>query len=211
MANYAETLAYWYLRLNGFFPINQFVLHDNNADRGPAPDCDLLAIRFPHTHETVGDGHLDHEMLLNPIWGDRNQNGNPDDRFHIIGVIVEAKGGGQETPRNAFNNERVLNSVKRLGFFQFDANGGECEATRFATNLHLNWKHSNERFIAAKLFFAEHPLLDNNAYHAIPLSNTRRFIRERMAMYRQPKERDWHLFSSDLIQHLIWDRDVEGQ
>ncbi len=30
--NYAETLAYWYLRLNGFFPLKNFVLHSSRLE-----------------------------------------------------------------------------------------------------------------------------------------------------------------------------------
>ncbi len=32
--NYGETLAYWYLRLNGFFPLRNFVLHPVHESAG---------------------------------------------------------------------------------------------------------------------------------------------------------------------------------
>lgn len=65
--NYAETLAYWYLRLNGFFPLKNFVLHSSRREERlgregaeqnegyiPGADCDLIAVRFPHVYEEIG-------------------------------------------------------------------------------------------------------------------------------------------------------------
>ncbi len=49
--NYGETLTYWYLRLNGFFLLRNFVLHPSYESEGTnnqAADSDLLAVRFPH-------------------------------------------------------------------------------------------------------------------------------------------------------------------
>ena len=46
----AEQLAYWYLRLNGFLMIENFILHDEAG--GPQrTDIDLIALRFPHRRE----------------------------------------------------------------------------------------------------------------------------------------------------------------
>jgi hypothetical protein len=51
--NYSETLSYWYLRLNGFFLLRNFVLHPpyiNGRDYEQVADSDLLAIRFPYVY-----------------------------------------------------------------------------------------------------------------------------------------------------------------
>jgi len=45
-----ETLAYWYLRLNGFLTITNFVVHPEWAGR-QRTDVDVLAARFPHRRE----------------------------------------------------------------------------------------------------------------------------------------------------------------
>lgn len=50
--NFGEELVYWYLRLNGFFIINNFVLHHDTASR--TSDADLLAVRFPYVYEDIG-------------------------------------------------------------------------------------------------------------------------------------------------------------
>jgi hypothetical protein len=48
----AERLAYWYLRLNGFLTIENFILHDEAG--GPQrTDVDLIGIRFPHRKEAL--------------------------------------------------------------------------------------------------------------------------------------------------------------
>lgn len=48
----SEQLAYWYLRLNGFLTIANFVVH---PDRGlnQETDVDLLGVRFPYRHENL--------------------------------------------------------------------------------------------------------------------------------------------------------------
>jgi hypothetical protein len=69
--NYGETLAYWYLRLNGFFPLRNFVLHPLNGseanDRYTA-DSDLLAIRFPYVYEEIGGQPEDWDSRFSS-WG----------------------------------------------------------------------------------------------------------------------------------------------
>jgi hypothetical protein len=45
-----ERLAYWYLRLNGFLTIENFIVHDEGG-RGQRTDVDLIAFRFPHRKE----------------------------------------------------------------------------------------------------------------------------------------------------------------
>ena len=52
MANFAERIAYWYLRLNGFFLIENFVHHARPGERR-ASDLDVLAIRLRHAYEAI--------------------------------------------------------------------------------------------------------------------------------------------------------------
>lgn len=69
MTNYGETVAYWYLRLNGFFPLTRFVLHRNEETIAHSADCDLLAIRMPHTYEVVGGNKIDWDNDRFEEWG----------------------------------------------------------------------------------------------------------------------------------------------
>ncbi len=114
MANFSETLTYWYLRLNGFFPIVNWVIHDSGmAQRSPA-DCDLLAVRFPNVSEVVGGQLDDWDIEKFDEWG-------IDIRTQKVGFIVEVKTDQQihRLERNvtrSFNVDRLEPSLQRLGF-----------------------------------------------------------------------------------------------
>jgi hypothetical protein len=49
-----ERVAYWYFRLNGFFQIENFVVHPERRG-SQRTDADLLAVRFPHRAERLFD------------------------------------------------------------------------------------------------------------------------------------------------------------
>jgi len=49
-----EKVAYWYFRLNGFFQIENFVVHPERRG-GQRTDADLPAIRFPFRAERLFD------------------------------------------------------------------------------------------------------------------------------------------------------------
>lgn len=48
--NKTEQLAHWYLRLNGFLTIPNFILHPNHPD-SQRTDADVIGLRFPHRVE----------------------------------------------------------------------------------------------------------------------------------------------------------------
>ncbi len=50
--NSLEQLALWYLRLNGYFVMPNFIAH---GEGGPRTDVDVLAVRFPHSTEYPDD------------------------------------------------------------------------------------------------------------------------------------------------------------
>jgi hypothetical protein len=82
--NYGETFAYWYLRLNGFFPLRNFVLHRLSQPNGRREnaDVDLLAIRFPFVHERYGD--INNEGQWDDDWDRELTKGSaqPDDDYY---------------------------------------------------------------------------------------------------------------------------------
>jgi len=100
--NYGEELAYWYFRLNGFFPLTNFVLHAGEEVLYTS-DCDVLAIRHPHVYEEVGGQPLDWDsVLLERL-----------DFERTIGIVCEVKTGRFNT---VFNSSNVSYAIKRLGF-----------------------------------------------------------------------------------------------
>ena len=50
--NYGEEISYWYFRLNGFFPLVNFVVHRTEETRY-STDIDLLAVRFLKNVERI--------------------------------------------------------------------------------------------------------------------------------------------------------------
>lgn len=52
----AEIVAKWYLRFNGYFLVENFILQDGGLRKQPGgqlTDADILAVRFPHTKEII--------------------------------------------------------------------------------------------------------------------------------------------------------------
>ena len=96
MPNYAEEYASWYFRLNGFFPISNFVVHRiGNATR--SSECDILAIRPPNVFEQIGGTAEDWDpYLVQSI-----------DFSCILGVICEVK-TGEYRPRGAEKGSGVF-------------------------------------------------------------------------------------------------------
>ena len=100
-----EKAAYWYLRLNGFLQIENFVIHPGRRG-GQRTDADLLGVRFPHRAEFVIDGTTmaDDESALSIS------------SEHIDVVIAEVKAGrcsvnGPWTDPEKRNIERVLSAI----------------------------------------------------------------------------------------------------
>ncbi len=52
--NALEQIALWYLRLNGYFTMPNFIAH---GDGGPRTDVDVLGVRLPHSREYPDDMH----------------------------------------------------------------------------------------------------------------------------------------------------------
>jgi hypothetical protein len=97
--NFGETLAYWYLRLNGFLLLQNFVLHRNASTIEHSADADLLAVRFPNVYEEIGGHADDWDTEKFARWGfDLVQ--------QVIGLIVEVKTGKD----NAQYRQRIQQS-----------------------------------------------------------------------------------------------------
>jgi hypothetical protein len=197
--NYAEALGYWYLRLNGFFPLGNFVLHDYNELLHRA-DCDLLAVRMPHVEEAVGGQPVDWDNQAFNTWGlDRQR--------QIIGAVVEVKGGeNAESPGDAFTPERLRQAVFRLGFF---SGAGRDRALEVLAER-PTFVHDN--FAIVKLFVTSNPRQNRQPppWFQVSLEHVDEFIRNRFSRYRPQKNRARSFFPSELIQYLIWQSEAEN-
>jgi hypothetical protein len=104
----AEKVAYWYLRLNGFFQIENFVVHPERRG-SQRTDADLLAVRFPFRAERLFDN-------LNDVMADDAQRLALSDNLIDI-LIAEVKTSqpctlnGPWTVEDRENVHRVLAAI----------------------------------------------------------------------------------------------------
>lgn len=119
----AEDLAYWYLRLNGFLSIQNFVVHPDQG-RNQETDVDLMAVRFPFRAENLTRPMKDDKYFirhktpyivfaevkagrcsLNGPWT-KPERGNMKRVLNALGAFTEKE------------NDRIANELHRSGFFQ---------------------------------------------------------------------------------------------
>jgi hypothetical protein len=204
IVNFGETLAYWYFRLNGFFPLPNFVLHRDPQTIEHSSDADILAIRFPFVHEIVGGQEADWDREMFRQWG-------LDLSTQTIGFIVEVKTGRnseeyRENIRQSFNLERLIYSVQRLGFYPHEA-VREIACQLLNAPIYID---DGRHFVLAKLLVAINFPRDDQIPPSLKLSldNAENFILSRIAKYRRQKESDRLRFPSDLMQYLMWTQRV---
>jgi hypothetical protein len=200
VANFAERIAYWYLRLNGFFPLTNFVLHrdgsspisDTNMSTG---DTDIIAVRLPYTDEVVGgaDG-VDRAVF-------RRNGIRIADR--ICAVICEIKGGSTVDVTNLMSirsRHRLLYAVKRIGVF--DENLIEVVVTSLLNNG--EWMNESYYICTRLVMDTMHvEAAQRSRIKYITLQKMDRFNIKRVASNPE-KLSDWNFFNDDYIQYLIW-------
>lgn len=194
MKNYAEELTYWYLRLNGFFPLGDFVLHHKGGD------TDILAIRPPFACEYVRGRRLkEDELLIKTI-----KNAGCDFFGVSVSVIAEAKGGfgkasiSRTTVKKKFDLESLSYNVRRLGLFK------ESEVDAISRNLEGKRGIILDRASVHKILFAHSRRFSpkpDDVFSFISLEAAKSFIEERMGL--DFKITDWDKFDSNMIQDII--------
>ena len=203
MANYAEQLAYWYLRLNGFFLVSNYVYHQIQEEedaRAYNADADLLAIRPPHYYEEIphrerderGTWHYLHAPLDSDNWLHEF-----DHRW--LGVIVEVKGSDQtqlRQVRRAFTRGRLRVSLNRLGLIPVVE-----DASHVLVATHrIDYSESS----ILKIVFSQRGF--DGPWMNILLDAADEFIIDRMTSAKNylAKTGSRYFFPSELIQYMIW-------
>lgn len=183
--NYGEEIAYWYLRLNGFFPLTNFVIH-RSSKIAYTSDCDVLAVRLPFVYEEIG--------------------GNPDDWDddladelgfdHFIGVICEVKTGAYNLDE-LFRPEYVKYSIGRLGFRPM------VEIDDLYVSLNeTSFQETEKGYRVCKLLIANEKK-DSPLFFYKSLNDAEDFIENRVRKYSNEKYADRMYFGSELLQHTI--------
>ncbi len=193
--NYGEEIACWYLRLNGFFLISNFVIHRTEGIQYSA-DADVLAVRPPHVFEPVGGQDDDWDPQLAQLLG-----------FHrTVGLICEVKTGAFKANK-LFRPAYVKSCVGRLGL----VTKGQIETV--ATSLEEeSVVETGCGSAVAKLLITD-TRHDSEPYITFSFSQVEKFLEERIEKYPQDKFRDRMFFPSGLFQHMIHraDRQTERQ
>jgi len=195
--NYGETLASWYLRLNGFFTIPNYVLHQKKDVLAYSADCDIIAIRPPHIYEEIGGQPHD--------WDRKFEEFGIDIRTKTVGVIVEVKTGKfskDDITTGSFGPDRISYALKRLGFWPYDTENMTIE--EICTHLRTHPHFENDTHYVMKLLIADISApIARLPIHQLSLKEVDTFISNRFELYKQ-KFPDRHFFPSDLMQYMIW-------
>jgi hypothetical protein len=182
--DYGEELAYWYLRLNGFFPLKNFVVH-----RSPRvthrSDVDLLAVRPPYVFEEVG-GRTDD-------WDEYLTKQLPFD--HSLGILCEVKTGAFEKNK-LFRVEYVRYAFPRLGL----APAANCDnlVRKLLTTTSVPLPDGG---CVAKLLISQERT--DGPYLNRTLSDIKDFIEARIQRYSLEKYAARMFFPSELLQYVI--------
>jgi len=201
--NFGETLTYWYLRLNGFFPLANFVVHRGEQGNRPGGDVDFVAIRFPYAFEEIGGREEDWDLEVFQHW-------EMPIREAIAGLIVEVKTGhfDRNDLLTSFSEIRISYALSRMGFGPHQELG---QVASELANAPLVRYGDPSIFIAKVLISVRQPAAkDLPPFFHLPLEHVSMFIENRMEKYIDRKRGERIYFPSDLLQYVIWRREVSG-
>jgi hypothetical protein len=185
--NYGETNAYWYLRLNGFFLINNFVIHRTD-EIAYSSDIDILGIRLPYVFEEVGGQPDDwDESLLQTL--------NPN---IMTGVICEVKTGDFDE-KTLFRKKYLKYCLDRFGFMP---QLSEAYTEQVFNNQITLAEFEGRQFQILKLFVSNYESKRED-FVQFRIKHIRQFIENRIQKYREKKWQDRVLFQSDFLGEHI--------
>lgn len=184
MPNYGEKIVYWYLRLNGFFPLENFVIHRSQNVSYPS-DVDVIAVRFPFVYEEIGGQPDDLDKTLFDLF----------DPTLPIGLLCEVKTGGFDV-HELFQPHYVSYAVGRFGFIKDPKKIGLIVQQKAYTI-------EAGQFQIAKILFSNKNQSESERFFHFSLSHARNFLQARIRKYPKEKYQDRLFFNSDLIQDLI--------
>lgn len=99
----AEILAKWYLRFNGYFLVDNFIVHAGDDPNriskdkvGNHTETDILAIRHKFSKEITGSLHIENDpKIINKV----------DSKIDF--VIAEVKTGNQDKPNKLWTEKKI--------------------------------------------------------------------------------------------------------
>jgi hypothetical protein len=198
-----EKMAYWYFRLNGFFLIENFIVHPEGRG-GQRTDADLLAVRFPFRAERLFDDP-------NDIMADDVQ------RLELRGdlidvVIAEVKSGacalnGPWTEQRQQNVHRVLAAIGCLPHDRIEP----AAAAIYRSGIYRAGPSLRIRLVAVGRNRSEEIAIAYPEVTQLIWADMLAFIWDRFQRYRQQKRQvdQWDPVGRE-IQRLVEDSVDEG-
>lgn len=185
--NYGEEIAYWYFRINGFFPLINFVVHRTKEIKH-STDIDLLAIRFPNVYETIGGQQDDWDSkLLNHF-----------DNDAILGVLCEVKTGNYDV-NSLFKFETVRYALPRFGFKPTL----EEHANKLKNSKMVTFSYKNQKYQIAKILVSNNGNRGEVYFMHFQLFALEEFITDRIKRYKDKKWQDRMFFPSNYLAAKI--------
>lgn len=181
----SEALGYWYLRLNGFLTIPNFVVHPDSGSE-QRTDVDVLGVRFPYRKENHRRPMIDSDRFR------RHR-----DKAYV--ALAEIKTGvcklnGPWTEPERENMQRVLSS---LGIFL------PHEIEYAAQKIYETGQFENQLYYVSMVCFGAEPRTEiTERYPAVPQilwQEVKEFIWDRFRRYRNEKS-----------AHVQWDEAGKG-
>ena len=181
----SEALGYWFLRLNGFLTIPNFVVHPETGSQ-QGTDVDVLGVRFPFREENRQRPMIDSERFSRYR-----------DKAYV--VLAEIKTGvcrlnGPWTAPERENMQRVLSALGMLAPHEIDCAAQEIYNTgQFENQLY---------YITMVCFGAESRDEITGRYPRVPQilwPEVKEFICDRFQQYRKQKS-----------GHVQWDEVGKG-
>jgi hypothetical protein len=123
--DWAEQVARWYFRLNGFLSIPGFVVHPDKVRRHPRTEADLLGVRFPHSAEIIASCPMEDDS-----WVQKTS------RILFIITEVKTEGCNVNGPWSRQEEGNMERAIRRLGFAPEDQVAGIAQAMY----EHLRWE-----------------------------------------------------------------------
>jgi hypothetical protein len=145
MPNKYERFVAAFLRLNGYFEVQNFIVHASDDPKrvssgqvGNYTECDTLAVRMPYSIEAFGSLQIaNHALLTDGIAG----------RMDVI--IAEAKSGNEDRPNRAWRGGKpdpVISYVVRFIGLHPEAQGQEVSKS-LATTFRYEDNRTRYRYL----------------------------------------------------------------
>ncbi|HEV2522123.1 MAG TPA: hypothetical protein VGT24_07045 [Candidatus Acidoferrales bacterium] len=179
--NTLEQLALWYLRLNGYFTMPNFIAH---GEGGPRTDVDVLGVRFPHSREYPDDKD---RLQISPQ--------------KIDVVFAEVKTGRCKLngPWKAGGNRQALEYVlRRTGTIESDNS-----IFAVANELYTKQRYENGTYVVRIICFGGKPNGTLPKVTQILWPNVVSFINQRFQTYLGDKAEHQHW---DSFGQYLWVR-----